>query len=79
MFQTNPSFEPNFSEKASKSTFGHLGFTGTATWADPEHNIVFVFLSNRTYPSMNNRKFGRMNIRPRVQDAIYDAHDDENL
>lgn len=79
MFQTNTSLSPNFSQRASHSTFGHLGFTGTATWADPEHNIVFVFLSNRTYPSMNNRKFGRMDIRPRVQDAIYDAMKQENL
>lgn len=73
MLQLDTSISPNLSRKASDRTFGHLGFTGTCVWADPEHNIVYVFLSNRTYPTMNNRKFGRMDIRPRVQGAIYDA------
>ena len=63
----------NMSEKASDSTFGHLGFTGTCVFADPEHDIIFIFLSNRTYPSMNNNKFGKKNFRPRVQTVIYDS------
>lgn len=73
MLQLDTSVDPNLSRKASPTTFGHLGFTGTCVWADPEHNLVYIFLSNRTYPSMNNRKFGRMDIRPRIQDVIYDA------
>ena len=32
------------------SSFGHSGFTGTYAWADPDNQIVYVFLSNRTYP-----------------------------
>ena len=63
----------NMSEKASESTFGHLGFTGTCVWMDPENNIVYVLLSNRTYPSMSNNKFGKKEFRPRIQTAIYDA------
>ncbi len=63
----------NLSSKASVRTFGHLGFTGTAVWVDPEQDLVYIFLSNRTYPSMNNYKLGRMDIRPRIQTAIYDA------
>lgn len=63
----------NMSEKASDSTFGHLGFTGAAAFADPEHDLVYIFLSNRTYPSMENKKFGRKNYRPRIQSAIYNA------
>ncbi len=63
----------NISEKCSPSTFGHLGFTGTSVYADPEHDIIYIFLSNRTYPSMENRKFGRNEYRPRVQTVIYDA------
>ncbi len=63
----------NMSDKASDSTFGHLGFTGTCVFADPEHDIIFIFLSNRTYPSMNNNKFGKKNFRPRVQTVIYDS------
>ena len=63
----------NLSGRASESTFGHLGFTGTCAWADPEQNLVYIFLSNRTYPSMKNNKFGKMDIRPRIQSAIYQA------
>lgn len=58
---------------ASKSTFGHTGFTGTATWVDPEHNLVFVFLSNRVHPSAENKKLITNDIRTRVQQVVYDA------
>ncbi len=73
MFQKNSRYENNLSAKASEGTFGHLGFTGTAVWADPENNLVYVFLSNRTFPTMKNNKLGSMNTRVLVQDAVYDA------
>lgn len=60
-------------ELASSKAFGHLGFTGISAWADPQHNLIFVFCSNRTYPSMNNRKIVTMDIRPRMQAAAYRA------
>ena len=63
----------NMSALASESTFGHLGFTGICTWADPENDLVYVFLSNRTYPTMNNSKLYKMDFRPRIQTAIYEA------
>ena len=63
----------NMAEEASDATFGHMGFTGACAWADPEHNLVYIFLSNRTFPSMDNRKFIRNNYRPRVQAAIYNS------
>ncbi|MEM1326464.1 MAG: glycoside hydrolase family 3 N-terminal domain-containing protein [Bacteroidota bacterium] len=63
----------NLSDLASEQTYGHLGFTGTATWTDPAHNLVFVFLSNRTYPNMYNNKLGKMDFRPRVQSVVYNA------
>jgi beta-glucosidase-like glycosyl hydrolase/CubicO group peptidase (beta-lactamase class C family) len=63
----------NMSDKASRSTFGHLGFTGTGAFADPEEGIVYIFLSNRTYPTMENRKFGKNEYRPRIQSVIYEA------
>lgn len=63
----------NMSELASESTFGHLGFTGIAAFADPEENLVYIFVSNRTFPDMNNYKFGRGEYRPRVQSQIYKA------
>ena len=58
---------------ASQKTFGHTGFTGTCIWVDPEFNLVYVFLSNRVYPDMNNNKLLNANIRPRIQDVIYQS------
>ncbi len=63
----------NMSELASSSTFGHLGFTGCAVFADPETNLIYVFLSNRTFPTMNNRKFSKNEYRPRIQSVLYKA------
>jgi CubicO group peptidase (beta-lactamase class C family) len=63
----------NLSKMASDPTFGHTGFTGTCAWADPEKNIVYVFLSNRTYPSSNNWRLAKGDYRERIQTAIYEA------
>ena len=57
----------------SRKSFGHSGFTGTFTWADPEEEIVYVFLSNRTYPSATNRLLVKSELRTRIQKAIYDS------
>ncbi len=62
-------------DKVSLSSFGHSGFTGTLTWADPEKGIVYVFLSNRVYPSAENWLITSENIRTRIQEAIYLAAD----
>ncbi len=59
----------------SRKSFGHSGFTGTYTWADPEKEIVYVFLSNRTYPSATNTLLIKSGLRTRIQKAIYDAID----
>ena len=47
----------------SAESFGHTGFTGTIAWADPEEQIVYIFLSNRIHPDQDNTKLIRMNIR----------------
>ncbi len=60
------------SRLASPATFGHTGFTGTCLWVDPERRLVYVFLSNRTYPP-SSRKLISLNIRPRIMDAVYEA------
>ena len=57
----------------SRKSFGHSGFTGTYTWADPDQEIVYVFLSNRTYPSATNKLLVKSGLRTRIQQAIYDA------
>ncbi|WP_235016351.1 glycoside hydrolase family 3 N-terminal domain-containing protein [Aquimarina sp. AU474] len=59
----------------SKTSFGHSGFTGTFTWADPEEDIVYVFLSNRTFPDPANRKLISNDIRSEIQRVIYEAID----
>ncbi|MDP2067779.1 MAG: glycoside hydrolase family 3 N-terminal domain-containing protein [Lutibacter sp.] len=66
------------SEKAtcgcvSDSSFGHSGFTGTYTWADPESEIVYVFLSNRVFPTSANMDLVNYNIRTEIQQLIQDA------
>ncbi len=57
----------------SMTSFGHSGFTGAYTWADPESEIVYVFLSNRVYPDAGNRFLLSENIRTNIQQIIYDA------
>lgn len=58
---------------ASWATFGHQGFTGTCFWVDPAHELVFIFLSNRTYPSRQNTLINQERLRQRFQDLIYEA------
>jgi CubicO group peptidase (beta-lactamase class C family) len=58
---------------ASPSSFGHSGYTGTFTWADPESGLLLVFLSNRVYPTRENRKLYELNIRPRLHEVLYQA------
>ena len=41
--------------------------------ADPQEKLIFVFLSNRVYPSAENNKLVEMNIRTRIQDLIYQS------
>ncbi|MGV3696099.1 glycoside hydrolase family 3 N-terminal domain-containing protein [Flavobacterium sp.] len=58
----------------SMSSFGHTGFTGTMAWADPATEIVYVFLSNRTYPDSNApNKLSQQNIREDIQRVIQEA------
>lgn len=64
--------DPYPSLNSSPKTFGHTGFTGTCAWADPTYNLVYVFVSNRVNPNGgDNKKFLSMNVRGKIQDAIY--------
>ncbi|NND77141.1 MAG: serine hydrolase [Flavobacteriales bacterium] len=60
-------------ECVSYLSFGHSGFTGTLAWADPEEDLVYIFLSNRIYPSAKNKKLISMNIRTEIMQVIYDS------
>jgi len=65
--------EPYPCISASTKAFGHMGFTGTAVWADPKYNLVYIFLSNRVDPSSSNDKLVKMNVRTKIQQVVYDA------
>ena len=71
--ETDPLKDSPTSKMCSFKTFGHQGFTGTCTWVDPENELVYVFLSNRIFPRAENKKFGELSVRTKVQDAIYEA------
>jgi CubicO group peptidase (beta-lactamase class C family) len=59
--------------EASPQSFGHGGFTGTFVWADPKYHMVYIFLSNRVYPSRSHRMLYELNIRTAVQQVFYQA------
>jgi CubicO group peptidase (beta-lactamase class C family) len=53
-------------------TFGHLGFTGTSLWCDPDTGVVAVLLTNRVYPTRANDRI--RSARPRVHDALWEHY-----
>jgi beta-glucosidase-like glycosyl hydrolase/CubicO group peptidase (beta-lactamase class C family) len=65
--------DPYPSVLASPASYGHTGFTGTCVWVDPKAELVYVFLSNRVYPTRDNNKLGQLGIRGKIQDVIYRA------
>lgn len=57
---------------ASPESFGHSGFTGTFVWADPTHDLIYIFLSNRVYPTRETNLLGKLNVRTNILQAFYD-------
>lgn len=55
----------------SKSSFGHLGYTGTSLWIDPERQISVTLLTNRTWPDSPNKAITE--VRPKFHDAVMEA------
>ncbi|WP_243349922.1 serine hydrolase domain-containing protein [Parabacteroides sp. FAFU027] len=58
---------------APAAVYGHTGYTGTCCWVDPVNNLIFVFLSNRTYPNDSINKLAKMGIRTKIQEVIYQS------
>ena len=58
---------------ASKNSFGHSGFTGTFVWADPDNGLLYIFMSNRVYPTRENVNLFNLNIRTAMHHQIYDC------
>lgn len=57
---------------SSDASFGHSGYTGTFAWADPETGILFLFFSNRVYPTRTNNMINHLNIRESIQEMAYE-------
>ncbi len=57
--------------EATLSSYGHTGFTGIMAWCDPVHDLIYIFMSNRTYPNEFNPKLSKLNIRTQIQEIIY--------
>jgi len=58
---------------ASGNSFGHTGFTGTMTWADPDNGLLFVFLSNRVCPDVSNNQLAALQLRALIYEALVKA------
>jgi beta-N-acetylhexosaminidase len=65
--------DPYPSSSAPASVFGHTGFTGTCVWADPDNQLLYIFLSNRVFPTRDNKAFSNLNLRAKIQEQIYQA------
>ena len=55
----------------SPHSFGHLGFTGTSIWIDPDRQLFVILLTNRVYPTRDNDKITA--VRPAVHDAVVES------
>lgn len=69
--ETDPKKNSPICDCVSYLSFGHQGFTGTITWADPDKQLVYVFLSNRVYPDADNNKITKMGIRSGILRIVY--------
>ena len=73
----NPDYSPTCDE-ATAATYGHLGFTGTVFWVDPDNQLIFVFLCNRVNPTRDNKAFSEMNARPELFRKVYQSLNKNN-
>ncbi|HTS10255.1 MAG TPA: serine hydrolase domain-containing protein [Candidatus Eisenbacteria bacterium] len=55
------------------NSYGHLGYTGTSLWIDPDRQLSITFLSNRTWPDCSNQAIKK--VRPKFHDAIIECLD----
>jgi serine-type D-Ala-D-Ala carboxypeptidase len=66
-----PSLPSQSGKYLSAGSFGHLGYTGTSLWIDPERNLSITMLTNRTWPDSSNQAVKE--VRPRFHDAVAEA------
>ncbi len=66
-----PSSPSQSGQYFSSSSFGHLGYTGTSLWLDPERQLSIILLTNRTWPDCSNQAIKQ--VRPKFHDAVIEA------
>lgn len=66
-----PSEPSSSGTRLSKASYGHLGFSGTSIWIDPEKSLFVILLTNRIHPSRNNDEIRK--IRPALHDAVVES------
>lgn len=68
----NPDKSPTCAS-ATAATYGHIGFTGTVFWVDPDNELIFIFLCNRVNPTRDNKAFSELDARPKLFQLVYDS------
>jgi CubicO group peptidase (beta-lactamase class C family) len=63
----------NAAKSVSEQSYGHSGFTGNLVWIDPANGLLYIFLSNRVYPTRKNTSLYDLNIRTCIQEVFYEA------
>jgi CubicO group peptidase (beta-lactamase class C family) len=71
--ETRPNYILPTTQHASPHAYGHLGYTGTCVWVDPEHDLIFVMLANRTYKAGKNSLYNNDAVRARAHSVVYRA------
>ena len=71
--ETNKNKIQQVAPSASRKTYGHIGFTGTCFWVDPVHELIYIFLSNRVHPDRNNNLLSKLDVRPKIQEVLYES------
>jgi CubicO group peptidase (beta-lactamase class C family) len=66
-----PSQPSQSGQYLSQHSFGHLGYTGTSLWIDPEREISITLLTNRTWPDNRNQQIKE--VRPCFHNAVVEA------
>jgi CubicO group peptidase (beta-lactamase class C family) len=66
-----PGGKSSAGNRFSANSWGHLGFTGTSIWVDPEKDLAVIFLSNRVWPTPENIKIRK--FRPLLHDTVVEC------
>jgi CubicO group peptidase (beta-lactamase class C family) len=66
-----PSFPSQSGKYFGSRSYGHLGYTGTSHWIDPERELSITLLTNRTWPDCANQMIKQ--VRPKFHDAVIEA------